>query len=172
MSYIAPLSYTTGDFTVTSLVTDTDAVGKAITVPNLTYSSNYVVIEDVPEEGMLANITSTALDTMETLRYGKTAVKNVYASSSIGAANQIPVKTGVRTLTEANFTIQVTNSVSGDVFLVPIRAWACLQIPTASFISSNVVEYAMGRLFGAMLNHGSTNNSRQVELVRGALIPD
>lgn len=172
MGFNTALSYTVGNWAIASLTTDTISTGKTLTVSDLDYANDFVVVEDEPTEGKLANITSTALGTMEQIRYAKSGVANVYSNSSIGASNQMPVKTGLRTLVEVNSTIQATNSVSGEEYLVPIRAWTCVQIPSASFIESSVVEYALGRCFGALFNTDSVTIDREVEVARGALIPD
>lgn len=172
MSYIAPLNYTSGHWTVTSLVTDTVATGKSLTIPDLSYASDYVKTSDEPTEAVLANITSTALGTMENLRFAKSDVKNVYTNTQVGASNQMPVKTGVRTLVEANVLIQAANSVSGEEYLIPIRAWTCVQVPTASFISEAVLSYVMGRALGAMFDTGVATTSREESIARGSLLPN
>lgn len=172
MGFQSPLSYTSGHWTVTSLTTDTVTTGKTLTIPDLSYAQDYAKTTDEPSEAILANLTSTALGTMEHLRYAKSDVKNVYANTSVGASNQLPVKTGVRTLVEANILIQASNSVSGEEYLIPVRAWTCVQIPTASFISDAVLGYAMGRVLGATFDTGLTTTSREESVARGSLIPN
>lgn len=172
MGLQSPLNYTSGHWTVTSLTTDTVTAGKTLTIPDLSYALDYAKTSDEPTEATLANLTSVALGTMETLRYAKSDVKNVYANTQVGASNQMPVKTGVRTLVEANVLIQAANSVSGEEFLIPVRAWTCVQIPTASFISDAVLGYAMGRALGAMFDTGVATTSREEAVARGSLLPN
>lgn len=171
MGFNAPLSYTSGNWTIASQVTDSDTTGKTLTITDLTYATDYAKIEDTATEAKLANITGSALDTMETIRYAKSDVKNVYTGTTVGASNQMPVKTGVRSLTEVNCLIKATNSVSGEEYLVPLRAWTCIQVPTASFISDKALEYVLGRLFGATFNNDVTTISREEEVARGSLLP-
>lgn len=172
MGFQTPLNYTSGHWTVTSLTTDTVTTGKSLTIPDLSYATDYAKTTDEPAEAILANLTSTALGTMETIRYAKSDVKNVYTNTSVGASNQMPAKTGIRTLAEANVLIQATNNVSGEEYLVPIRAWTCVQIPTASFISDAVLGYAMGRALGAMFDTGLATTSREEAVARGSLVPN
>lgn len=171
MSFNAALNYTSGNWTVTSLTTDSDVAGKTLTIADLTYSADFAVVQDDPAEAKLANITSTALGTMETLRYARSNVNNIYSNTDVGASNQMPVKTGLRSLVEANVTIKAVNSVSGEEYLIPVRAWTIVQVPTASFISNAVLEYALGRALGAIFNNSVTTISREEEVIRGSLIP-
>lgn len=171
MSFNAALNYTSGNWTITSLTTDTISAGKTLTIADLSYSSDFAKVEDEPSEAKLANVTGSELDSAEILRYGKSAVANIYSQSSIGASNQMPVKTGIRTLVEANVTIKAVNSVSGEEYLIPIRAWTVVQVPTASFISNSVLEYALGRCLGATFDTGLTTISREEAVARGSLLP-
>lgn len=172
MGFNTALSYTAGEWTVTSLTTDTkSATPKTLTISDLDYASDYAKTVDTPAEARLANKTSNTLTAMETLRFGRSDVTNVYSGTSIGASNQIPVKAGVRTLVEANVTIKAVNSVSGEEFLVPVRAWTCVQVPTASFISSSAMEYALGRAIAALLGTGDTSIAREANIARGSLLP-
>lgn len=172
MAFNTPLNYTAGHWTVTSLTTDTVTAGKTLTIPDLKYATDYAKTEDEPSQAVIANLTSTALGTMETIRYAKSDVKNIYTNTQVGASNQMPAKTGVRTLVEANVLIQAANSVSGEEYLIPVRAWTCVQIPTASFISDAVLNYAMGRVLGAMFDTSLTTTSREEAVARGSLLPN
>lgn len=171
MAFNSPLNYTSGNWTVASLTTDTVTAGKTLTIPDLSYAHDYAKTEDGTSEAVLANITSSALGTMESIRYAKSDVKNIYSNSQVGASNQMPVKTGIRTLVEANILIQSTNSVSGEEYLIPVRAWTCVQIPTASFISEDVLRYALSRAVGATFDTGVVTISREEAVARGSLLP-
>lgn len=172
MSFNASLNYTSGNWTVESLTTDTVTAGKTLTIADLSYASDYAKLDSSATEARLANITSPAMTTPETIRFAKSDVKNVYTNTSVGASNQMPVKTGIRTLVEANILVQATNSVSGEEYLVPVRAWTCVQLPSASFISDKVLEYALGRAFGATFDTGLATISRENSIARGSLFPD
>lgn len=171
MAFNDVLSYTAGNWTVVDLIDDTIATGKTLTIPDLDYANDFVKVEDTATEAKLANITSPALGTAETIRYAKSDVKNVYTNTSVGASNQMPVKNGVRTLVEVNTLLSATNDVSGEEYQIPVRAWTCVQIPTASFITSDVLQYVLGRVLGAMFNTSKVDISRTEEVVRGSLLP-
>lgn len=172
MAFNTPLSYTTGNWALSSLTTDTVQTAKSISLPDLSFAKDFARTEDEPNEAKLANVTGTSLGSAETIRYAKSDVKNVYASTDVGAANQMPVKTGIRTLTEANVLIAATNSVSGAEYYVPVRAWVCIQVPNASFMKDAAVEYTLGRALGALFDTGSTGIARQTDVMRGSLIPE
>lgn len=172
MGFNTALSYTSGDWSVTSLTTDTKAATpKTLTISDLDYANDFAKTEDTPAEAKLANKTSATLSAMEIIRIGKSDVTNVYNGTSIGSSNQMPVKTGVRTLVEVGSTLKAVNSVSGEELLIPVRAWTCVQVPTASFISSTVMEYALGRAIAALFATGGTSIAREASIARGSLLP-
>lgn len=171
MAFNTALDYTSGDWNVVSLTTDTLPTAKTLSISDLDYSADYAKVLDTASEAQLANTTSATLSTMETLRFARNDVANVYNGTKIGAGNQMPVKTGVRTLVEANVTIKAVNAVSGEELLIPIRAWTCVQIPTASFISSRVMEYALGRSLAALFATGKISIDREADIAKGSLLP-
>lgn len=171
MGFNSPLNYTAGNWNVVDLVTDTISTAKTLTITDLDFVHDYVKTQDTAEEAKLANITSNALGTAETIRYAKSDVKNVYTNTTVGSSNQMPVKTGIRTLVEVSTLVQATNSVSGEEYLIPVRAWTCVQVPSASFISDDVLEYALGRAISAMFNTGEATINRVEEVARGSLLP-
>lgn len=171
MGFNSALSYTTGNWTVTDLTTDTVTTPKTLTISDLDFAHDFVKTEESATEAKLANITGSALGSPETIRFAKSDVKNVYSNTPISLSNQMPVKTGVRTLVEVNTFIQATNGVSGEEYQIPIRAWTCVQVPTASIISDTVLTYAIGRAIGAMFNTGSVDISRIASVARGSLLP-
>lgn len=171
MGFNSPLNYTTGNWTVVDLTTDTITTPKTLTVTDLDFVHDFVKVQDTATEAKLANTTGSALSVAETIRYAKSDVKNVYTNTSVGSSNQMPVKTGTRTLVEVSALLQATNSVSGEEYLIPVRAWTCVQIPTASFISNAALEYTLGRAISAMFNTGSATIARTEDIARGSLLP-
>lgn len=171
MAFNDALSYTAGNWTVVDLVDDTIAAGKTLTIPDLDYAHDFVKVEDTATEAKLVNVTSSALGPVETIRYAKSDVKNVYTNTDVGSSNQMPAKTGIRTLIEVSTLISATNSVSGEEYMVPVRAWTCVQVPTASFISNDVLRYVLGRAFGAMFDTSDATIARTEEVARGSLLP-
>lgn len=171
MGLNSTLSYTAGNWTVVGLTTDTISTAKTLTIKDLDFVHDFVKIQDTADEAKLANVTSSALGVAETIRFAKSDVKNVYTNTTVGASNQMPVKSGIRTLVEVSTLVQATNSVSGEEYQIPVRAWTCVQVPTASFISEKVLEYALGRAISALFNTGDTSIDRVEEVARGSLLP-
>lgn len=165
------LNYTTGHWTVKSQVTDTIATAKTLSISDLDYAHDYARTEDEPDEAKVANITSATLKPAEVLRFARTDIKNVYANSDVPSTSQVEAKGGVRTLVEADVQLSAVNSVSGAELTVPVRAWVCVQVPTASFVSSAVMEYTLGRALAGLFSTGSTSISREEDILRGSLLP-
>lgn len=172
MAFNGALDYTAGNWKVTSLVTDSIATPKSLSLTDLDYVHDFVKTEDEPEQAKMSNITSASLKSAETLRFAKTDVKNVYANMDIPLSSQMEAKAGIRTLVEADVRLKAVNTVSGTEIVVPARAWVCIQVPTASFVSSRVMEYAAGRALSAMFSTGGVTIAREEAIARGSLLPN
>lgn len=171
MGFYGPMSYTTGNWTVTSQQTDTIATAKTLSIPDMSYAANFAVTSDEPGECKLANITGSALLPVENLRYGRTVIANVYANTEVPASSQLEVKTGVRILVESAEQLHAVNSVSGKEVDVPVRAWLCVQVPTAGIVGDKAIEHAVGRCLGAMFSTGTVTTARLEACARGSVNP-
>jgi transglutaminase-like putative cysteine protease len=165
------MSYTVGNWTVASLTTDTISTAKTPSVPDLSYSSDYTVIEDEPTQARLANITGSGLTPVEYLRYGRTSVNDVYTSFDVPASQQLPNKRGIRTLQEVRYVLKATNSVSGAEVLLPMRGWICLEAPTADIVAPAALTELLMRTISASFGTGKTDGSQAISVARGDLIP-
>lgn len=166
------MQYTIGDWTVSSLTTDTVTTTKNITVPDLDYKADYSISKDSPEEAILINTTGASLTSPESIRYANTKISNVYVGSEIPTIQQHPIKGGVRTLCELRTTLSATNSVSGLEVELPLKGWVCLQVPTVNLVTKQAVEYLLCRALSTAFNTGATDGTREVEVARRDLIPD
>lgn len=165
------MQYTTGNWTVKSLTTDTISTTKNIAVTDLDYANDFAPSVSAVSEATLKNTTGSSFASPEEVRYGKSTVANVYAGTDVPTLNMFANKTGVRTLAEVKFNLQATNSVSGQEVLLPCRGWTCLVVPDASLITDDAVEYLLKRTIAVAFNTGATDESREAEIARGALLP-
>lgn len=165
------MEYTIGNWTVKSLTTDSTETSKNLAIADLSYSKDFTVAKTTDEEVMLNNTTGATLEPVENVRYGRTRITDVYAGTDIPLPNRIAAKNGVRTLCEVRCNLSAVNSVSGDELLLPLKGWVCLQVPTASMITPQAIEYMLSRAVSACLNEGSTDGARVTEVARGDLSP-
>lgn len=166
------LSYTVGDWTVVSQVTDSISTAKNFSIPDLDYGSDFSVSSNGVSEAVLTNVTGASLQSPESIRYARTPIADVYTNSDIPTSQRHAVKAGVRTLCEVKFNLLATNSTSGAEVFMPIKGWVCLQVPTANLITGTAVTYALQRAVASAFNTGVVTNTREVEVARGDLIPD
>lgn len=164
---------TVGNWTVSSLVTDSSSSAtKNLAVGDLSFGADYTKSSVLPEEIVLANVTGTELTAPESLRYARSAVKDVYANTDIAAPQRHAVKAGIRTLAEVKFNLKAVNSVSGDEVYLPLRGWICLQLPSVNLITPDVVGYLVQRTVATMLSTGGTSPSAMaMKMARGDLDP-
>lgn len=166
------LSYTTGNWAVSSLITDTIAVAKNISVVDLDYANDFAKTKDEPTEAIIANTTASTIVTPEKIRYGSTPVSNIYTGAGIESSSQIATKGGVQVLVEVRFNLTATNSVSGAEVLLPVTSRLVLKVPTAPCITDAAVLYALKRVITASFATGNVADVRILDLVRGSLIPE
>lgn len=166
------MNYTIGNWTVASLTTDTISTAKSLSLTDLDYTSDYSVSKDGTEEAILTNITGASLVSPEALRFGKTPIVDVYSGTDIPSISRLPAKGGVRTLCEVKFNLQAVNSVSGQEVLLPFKGWICLQLPTASVVTSAAVLYALKRTISSAFATGGVTEAMEVAIARGDYIPE
>lgn len=165
------MSYTIGNWTISSLTTDSISTPKTPSIPDLDYADDFVVTESSKTDVQLANTTGAGIQPVEYLRYGRTPVSNIYSQFSVPTANQTPVKGGVRTLQEVRYLLKATNSVSGAEILLPMRGWICLEVPTADFISSTAISELLARTIAAAYPTGGVTGALVTDVARGDLDP-
>lgn len=166
-------NYTSGNWSVSDLTTDTVTTPKNISVPDLSYSVDYAKTMDEPDEAKIANITSPDLAVHETIRFARSKVTNVYQNETlVDASNVSPNKTGVQVMVELSIIYRAVNSVTGEERDIPTKGRIVLRIPSVSYVTDAIILDLFQRTVSAATKTGATNQSRIVELVRGSLLPD
>lgn len=166
------MNYTVGNWSVADLVTDSASTKtKSIAVPNLTWA-DYARLMDEPSEAQMTNVTSAQISSPETVRYARKEVSDVYSKSGIPTSAQMPVRTGVQVMAGINTSLKVVNTISGDEFVAPCRAWTVYQFPLHPAITKDAVQYLMLRNIAVQLDdNGSVDASRILEVARGVILP-
>jgi hypothetical protein len=164
--------YTTGNWTVSEMITPASSTAITPSVATVT-RAEYSTKSNDGKEAVLVNNTGSGLVVPESLRFGASSVKDVYAGSGVAAASQFPAKGGVRVLQEIRTNLFATNTVSGEEKIIPQRAWLVYETPTAAPVTGDAIEYTMKRLLGAAIMgvSGHTFADRVLALVRGDLDP-
>lgn len=165
------MNYTIGNWSVSSLTTDTITTAKNLAVTDLDYVHDYAESGQTSEEATMSNVTGTSFITPEKLRYAKSSVADIYVGTDVPTLNRFAAKSGIRTLAEVRLNIQAVNSVSGEEVLLPMKGWICLQLPNASIVTDAAIEYLLKRTVSCALDTGKVNAAREAEIARGALLP-
>lgn len=166
------MKYTVGKWEVETMTTDSITTDKQLSVPDLDYANDYSVSKDAGSEAILINTTGASLMSPESIRYGHSKVSDVYNGSDIPALMRHPIRSGVRTLAEVRTTLSATNTVTGEVFELPLKGWICLQLPTVNLITNEAVSMLLLRTIAAAFNTGSIDATREIEIARGDLAPN
>lgn len=165
------MSYTVGNWTVASLTTDTISSPKSLSVPDLSYASDFTVAAKTQTEQRLSNKTGSSLLPVETLRYGRRDVNNVYNILPVPDAQQCNAKAGVLLTTEVRYLLKATNSVSGQEVLLPMRGWLNLTVPTVDLVTPAALQQLLMRTLATAFATGSSDGSLVTSVARGDLDP-
>lgn len=163
--------YTIGNWTVDQLTTDTISTAKSLSLVDLDYANDFTLASNQPTEARLSNTTGQGINPVESLRYGRQKVQNVYQNFDVQTSQRLNTPEGVRTLSEIKFVLKATNSVSGQEILLPMRGWICLEVPTADFVQPQALELLLKRTVSAALATGKTNGDLATDIARGDLDP-
>lgn len=166
------IDYTIGNWTVSALYKDTVTAEKSISIADLSYASDYTKVSDEPEEAVIRNITGLELTSPESLRFGVSAVTNVYNGTNTDAASQFPSKKGTQVLVEISENYRAVNKVTGDEIDLPCKGRIVLRVPNNSAVTADLIRDLLTRTIAAAFATGKSNPSRIVELIRGSLLPD
>lgn len=148
------MQYTQGNWTVQDSVSGTSNEAFQIQV-NPGVRVHYARKGGNDGELVLTNITGSGLlAAPETVRYGKSAVADIYKGTDIPTGAQLPTKEGMRLLVEVKENLTASNSVSGTEVELPLKAWMVVQVPKSNIINGNAIHYAIQRLLSAICMGG------------------
>jgi hypothetical protein len=165
------MAHVIGNWSVDKPTADSITTPKSLEVPDLSYATDFSVTTRQNGEVRLANTTGSGILPMETLRYGRSTVANIYNGVEVAEAMKSKIKQGVRTLCEIRYFLKASNTVSGEEILLPLRGWVCLEVPTVDFISGEEIDALLKRTVSASLKTGSVNGALVTDVARGDLDP-
>lgn len=161
--------------TIQKCYTDTSVEGvTALTFPRavLNFGADYRLKSQTgTSEIILTNITSPT-DRPEEIRIGYTPVSNIYQGTSIEPSVAAPTKKGASILAKVTNVITVTDASAPDYRVdLPLSCHLVIKVPNSEFVTSEVVQEALGRLMSSLFDTGSTTTSRLDSILRGSLVP-
>lgn len=165
------ISYATGNWSVKSLYKDTITESKTLSIPDLDYANDFSKIEDEPSEAKIANVSGSELTSPESVRFGVSAVKDIYSNSGVDTSSQLTTRHGVQTLVEVHEVYRATNSVTGQEYDLPCVGRVVLRFPTVSCVTGELVSDLLQRTVAACFSTSSTDIARELELAKSSLIP-
>lgn len=135
------------------------------------FGTDYRVREDEPDHVVITNLTAPQ-GKPESYKFAYTDVADVYKGTDIEPALRTQTKRGVQCLVRLDETWRVTDE-SDPTYEValPVSAHLVLKIPNSDMITSEQVQYLVGRLISGLYDTGSTELDRLTALLRGSLKP-
>lgn len=164
-------NYNVGNWTVKSNYADTATSTKTVAIPDLTYAKDFAVKIDEAQEATIVNTTGSSISSPESLRFGCTAVANIYQNSDVDVSNACPSKRGVQIMVEAKDVYSASNTVTGASFEMPATGRLVIRVPSNECVTTDLVLDILKRTISACYATGLVDATRLGQLLRGALIP-
>lgn len=154
--------------------TDSVTVAKTLSVPDLSYSKDFAVTRDTPDEVIITNTTSP-IDQPETFRFGYNNVADVYKGTGIDPSVAAVSKRGASIVVQMNDILRVScdseTSCSPVQFDLPISTHIVIKVPLSQYITADLVKQEVLRNVSALFGTGEVTSARIDALLRHALAP-
>lgn len=173
------MSITIGNWTIEPLYNDTISTPKALSIPDLSYATDYSERTKLKgrtpsasaDEKYFVNNTGASIVSPEQVIYGRQPLANVYANLDVDASAQLAQKGGHRVYCTCYTMWQAVNSVSGQEAIVPFRGTLSFDCPDASLVTQAMVEENLKRLMAHLFGTNQTNGAMAAKMLRGDLDP-
>lgn len=157
---------TTWNYSDTAVSSDVGPIQPA----SINFAADWAKKTSDESELILINTTSP-LDRVETLRFGRSRIGNIYTGAGIEAAYASSVRSGVSALVQDRTVLTAVDD-AGNRTDYPISAHLIIKVPTSDLITEQLLVTILSRLLGACYEQsGTTAGPRLNRLIRGALIP-
>lgn len=169
------VNYTAGNFTVVSQYVDSRAtVNVTRKVPSLDWAQDFSTKSINKDQCELVNRTGAALAPSETVRIARTELTDIYKNTSVDAAQRLGDTRGERVLIQVNDQYLATNSLTGEQYLIPARAWICVETSVAPIVQQDIPKDIANRVLGALTSTATadTTGLTTMDTLMGALKGD
>lgn len=158
--------------------TDKITQQKNIAVPELSYSSDFSVKSETPNEVVITNVTSP-LDQPETIRFAQQPVKDIYNGTAVDPTAMSVARQGISLVVQVNDILRVTPDggennccCDGGYMDFPISTHIVIRTPVAQYITADTIMTVVKRNFAALFGEGAdVTSARLNQMLRGALKP-
>lgn len=169
------INYTTGNWTVTSLYNDLTTVERTQNLPIISYAHDYAKGSEEATDASVKNVSAEGVTSPESIRFGSTPVKDIYAGTSVDNASRLPSKAGVQAMVEISETYRAVNTVSGGEYDIPCKVRLVVRVPSSQPVKTAIVTDLVKRILGTCYNAAGDDASeftRITDLLKGALLPE
>lgn len=151
--------------------TDTVVATKSLSIPDLSFSTDFCKKVDDPGTAVLANVTSP-LDRTELITFGYSEVRDVYKDQNIDSSVQAASHKGVQILAKVTDVFSLTDSVDPSYRVdLPVSAHVVIRVPACEYISTSDIEKLALRAVSALYDTGAITTTKLANVLKGALIP-
>lgn len=158
--------------------TDKLSATKNVAIPQLSYSTDYSVKSETPNEVVITNVTSP-LDQPETIRFAQQPVRDIYNGSAVDPTAMSVSRQGISLVIQVNDILRVTPDSSestcccdGGYMDFPISTHIVIRTPVAQYITADTVMTVVKRNIAALFGEGAdVTSGRLNQMLRGALKP-
>lgn len=158
---------------VTLGYTDTVSTPKSVSIPDLSYSTDFAVLREAADELLLTNLTSP-VDQPETIRYGYQNIADIYRNSGIDPSFMATSRRGVSLVGQVNDIVRVTPAEDSGCctmqqIMLPIEAHWVLKFPVSQYVTPTLALQILERAFATAFGTGAVTAEKLGAMMRGSL---
>lgn len=134
------------------------------------FATGWTVTKNQPSEAVLAS-SLAPLEAVPTIRFARSQVANLYASTGLESRLQGPSRKGLSTLAQINDYRRAEDS-DGNVYYLPYSAHVVFKTPITDEDPAGNVSWLLAELLGTLFENSALSpNARINSLIRGNLLP-
>lgn len=150
---------------------------KNIAVPQLSYSTDFSVKSETPNEVVITNVTSP-LDQPETIRFAQQTIRDIYNGTAVDPTAMSVSRQGISLVVQLNDIFRVTPDsessccCDGGYMDFPISTHIVIRTPVVQYVTADTVLTVVKRNIAALFGEGAdVTSGRLNQMLRGALKP-
>lgn len=141
-----------------------------LTRANLNFGVDFAEKERVQGESVIVNINSSN-DCPEKIRISYQEVKDIYKGSNIDSGHYAPSRKGFSLVSQLTEVARVTESVTGEIYDLPISCHLVIKAPNDALVTATVIETLLKRLLSSLYGENVVTTTRLAQLMKGAVTP-
>nr|QXV86435.1 coat protein [Leviviridae sp.] len=153
--------------------TDSVTTEKSVSIPDLSYLTDFAVKDESATALVLTNTTSP-VDQPELVRWGYQNIADIYAGTGIDPSFMAVSRRGVSLVGQVNDILRITPAEESGCctmqqILLPIEAHWVLKFPVSQYVTPEIARQVLNRAYSTSFGTGEVGSKRLGAMMRGSL---